>query len=286
MSDTLSLQHKLILKFILKSSQISILGCGWLGLPLAKHLKKLGYAIKGSTTTLDKFDLLKFEGIQPYLIQLNEQNVVGDINAFLSQSETLILNIPPGLRKNPTKNHVKEIEALMVEVEKSNIKNILYVSSTSVFQDTLGFPEISDDTKPDGITNSAKQLLAIEDELKSNPKYNTTILRFAGLFDNNRHPGKILSGRTNIKNPNAPVNLIHKEDCISLISELLKSSIWGKTFNAAFPHHPKKSDYYIDYCKSTGIEAPEFDNGTPSKGKIINGTNVAQLLSYRYRISP
>ena len=280
------MQHELIIKIILKSTQISILGCGWLGLPLAKHLKKLGYVIKGSTTTLDKFDVLKSEDIQPYLIELNEQNVVGDINAFLSQSETLILNIPPGLRKNPTKSHVKEIEALMMEAEKSNIQNILYVSSTSVFQDTLDFTEITDDSIPDGITNSAKQLIAIEEKLKSNPKYNTTILRFAGLFDDNSHPGKILSGRTNIKNPNAPVNLIHKEDCVSLISELLKNSIWGKTFNAAFPHHPKKIDYYINYCKSVEIEAPEFDDRTQSKGKIINGSNVAQLLSYRYRISP
>lgn len=279
------MQHKLILKFILKSTQISILGCGWLGLTLAKHLQKIGYTIKGSTTSLDKLELLKSEGIEPYLIELNEQKVVGDIKGFLSQSETLILNIPPGLRKNPTKNHVKEIETLMIEVEKSNLQNIFYVSSTSVFQDRINFPEISDDTKPDGITNSAKQLLAIEDQLKCNLKYNTTILRFAGLFDDDRHPGKILSGRTNIKNPSAPVNLIHKEDCISLISALIKNSIWGKTFNAAFPYHPKKEDYYIDYCKSVGIEAPQFDTQTPSKGKIINGTNVAQLLSYRYRIS-
>ncbi len=269
----------------MKSSQISVLGCGWLGLPLAKHLQKFGFTIKGSTTTSDKFELLKSEGIQPYLIELNKQKVVGDIKGFLSQSETLILNIPPGLRKNPTKNHVKEIVALMMESDKSNIKNILYVSSTSVFQDTLDFHEILDETKPDGITNSAKQLQAIEEAIKSNPKYNTTILRFAGLFDDVRHPGKILSGRTNIKNQNAPVNLIHKEDCISLISELIKNSIWGKTFNAAFPYHPKKEDYYIDYCKSVGIEIPEFDSQTPSKGKIINGTNVAQLLSYRYRIS-
>ncbi|WP_321539617.1 NAD(P)-binding domain-containing protein [Flavobacterium piscinae] len=46
--------------------QISILGCGWLGMPLAKHLLQKGYSIKGSTTTETKLELLQNEGITPF----------------------------------------------------------------------------------------------------------------------------------------------------------------------------------------------------------------------------
>ena len=36
--------------------KISILGCGWLGLPLAKSLLAKGYKIKGSTTSESKLE--------------------------------------------------------------------------------------------------------------------------------------------------------------------------------------------------------------------------------------
>ena len=50
--------------------RISILGCGWLGLPLGKYLLQKGHLIKGSTTDKDKMETLKASGIQPFLLVL------------------------------------------------------------------------------------------------------------------------------------------------------------------------------------------------------------------------
>ena len=33
---------------------IGVLGCGWLGLPLAKQLVTAGYSVRGTTTTKEK----------------------------------------------------------------------------------------------------------------------------------------------------------------------------------------------------------------------------------------
>jgi 3-hydroxyisobutyrate dehydrogenase-like beta-hydroxyacid dehydrogenase len=52
-------------------TQISILGCGWLGLPLAKALLENGFAVKGSTTSQEKLSVLENSGIQPFLIALS-----------------------------------------------------------------------------------------------------------------------------------------------------------------------------------------------------------------------
>ena len=38
--------------------RISILGCGWLGLPLAKELLDRSFEVKGSTTSSNKLDQL------------------------------------------------------------------------------------------------------------------------------------------------------------------------------------------------------------------------------------
>jgi len=69
---------------------ISILGCGWLGKPLAIKLIKKGNLVKGSTTSKHKFKEFDNLGIQPYLISL--ENLKENINDFLN-TETRIKNI-------------------------------------------------------------------------------------------------------------------------------------------------------------------------------------------------
>ena len=50
---------------------ISLLGCGWLGLPLAKQLIEKGYTVKGTTTTEDRMSVLECAGVVPYLPALS-----------------------------------------------------------------------------------------------------------------------------------------------------------------------------------------------------------------------
>ena len=49
-------------------TKISILGCGWLGLPLAKALIGNGFSVKGSTTSYEKISGLEQGGITTFLI--------------------------------------------------------------------------------------------------------------------------------------------------------------------------------------------------------------------------
>lgn len=267
-------------------TQISIIGCGWLGLPLAKTLIKEGFAINGSTTSKDKLNALETLQIKPYLVILNETNISGEYSKFLTGSETVIINIPPGLRKSPTKNHVAEIKHLMQAIEKQSIKNVLYISSTSVFKDQVEFPIITTKTAPNTTINNTKQLIEIEQMLETNSNFNTTILRFGGLIDQERHPSKILSGKNNVSNPEAPINLIHKTDCIAIILSIIKKELWNVKLNAAYPKHPTKKDYYSTYCKRENLPLPKYDSSKESIGKIIDSTTLVQLLNYSFQVEP
>jgi 3-hydroxyisobutyrate dehydrogenase-like beta-hydroxyacid dehydrogenase len=55
--------------------QISILGCGWLGMPLAKSLLEKGFSVKGSTTSFEKISAIESNGIQPFQIELSETEI-------------------------------------------------------------------------------------------------------------------------------------------------------------------------------------------------------------------
>ncbi|WP_439151088.1 NAD(P)H-binding protein [Winogradskyella sp.] len=266
--------------------QISVIGCGWLGLPLGKELIENGHTVNGSTTSPEKLAIIENNGMLPFLIELNETGIKGNIADFLNKSDTVIINIPPGLRKNTNKNHVAEITLLLKEVSKTRVKNIIYVSSTSVFEDDSEIPIITDKTRPNGTSEAAKQLIEIEHLLREKAKLNTTIIRFGGLFDSKRQPANYLSGKNNIANPKAPINLIHKSDCIEIISEILKQEAWNITLNAVYPAHPEKQLYYSDYCKQHNLDVPSFNTSEKSKGKIVDSTKLIQLLSYTFKEVP
>ncbi|QXP77374.1 MULTISPECIES: NAD(P)H-binding protein [Winogradskyella] len=266
--------------------QISIIGCGWLGFTLATKLVELGFKVQGSTTSRDKLEVLKLHGIAPFLVSLTESGVSEECAQFLTGSDTVIINIPPGLRRNPNKNHVVEIEHLIHQIEQQKIKHVLYISSTSVYEDEVSFPVITSKTIPNASSKTGKQLIEIEKMLQVNPNFKTTILRFGGLIGDDRHPGKFLSGRTDISNPKAPINLIHKKDCISVITHVLKKDFWDKTLNAVYPSHICKKDYYTNYCAAKNLPLPEFSAAEESKGKIVESKILVQLLNYTFKVVP
>jgi nucleoside-diphosphate-sugar epimerase len=264
--------------------QISILGCGWLGLPLAKALMEKGFSAKGSTTSNDKLSVLENLGIQPFLIVLTSALHKGEgeetIETFLEGSKTLIIDIPPKLRGNPKEDFVGKIKTVIPFIEKSKIENVLFVSSTSVYAEDNSLVTEGSPLNPD--TESGRQLIQAEQLLQSNPNFKTTILRFGGLIGEDRHPIKFLAGRKNLENPKAPINLIHQTDCIGIILEIIRQNSWNETFNAAAPFHPSREKYYTQKAIDLGLELPQFNSENPTFGKTISSTKVENILGYTF----
>lgn len=270
------------------NNKISILGIGWLGFPLAKKLIELGYEVKGSTTSESKLDLLKTNNIKPFQIELSEKESKGNIEAFLNDSEFLIIDIPPKLRGNPTENFVEKIKLLTSYIEKSTVKNVLFVSSTGVYADVFPVVEIDENSIPNPDSESGKQLLQAEELLLSNENFQTIILRFGGLIGDDRHPIKFLAGKTDVENPDAPVNLIHQEDCVAIIIEMLKqvqhdSVVVNNIFNAVAPQHPTRKDYYTKKALELNLPLPTFAENSESKGKIISGKKLENTFGYSFQ---
>ena len=266
------------------NKQISVIGCGWLGFPLAKHLIKHKYTIKGSTRSNEKLEVLRMYGIDPFLVNFDDNEIKGELENCLRQSEILVLNIPPGLKNNPNHDFTKYIELLIPCIEGARINHVLFISSTSVYSDSEAIPVITEKSNVNPETRSGKQLLIAEQLLQSNSKFQTTILRFSGLIGENRHPAVYLSGRHDIKNPDAPINLIHQDDCIEIIHSLIKEDIWNDTFNASTPYHPSRKDYYESICEIMKISPPQFDFHGKSRGKEIDSSRLVQKLNYSFQI--
>jgi len=245
---------------------ISILGSGWLGLPLAKHFISAGHPVNASTTSKSRLPELATIKVEAFLIDIDKLNE--NIKSFL-QADILIINVPPG--------NIEGFHKLKEEIDTSKIKNILFVSSTSVYGNNN--KTISE---PDGEELVDSPLLAIESLFRNITDIETTIIRLGGLIGYNRNLGRFFSKGRLIDNPDSPVNLIHRDDCIEIISQIIEQEIWGEVFNCCADTHPTKREFYTHAANSVGSAAPEFSAAGTTSFKIVSNKKVKQTLDYKF----
>jgi nucleoside-diphosphate-sugar epimerase len=270
-------------------NSVAIIGLGWLGQPLYHKLATLGYAVKGSVTTAEKARQLKQHGFQAYPVEISETGIDGDIDGLLQDIDCLLIMVPPGLRRTVRdgqvgSNYVLKMAHLLKAVEKTPIEKVIFISSTSVYSDWQGKVTEHDEPKPE--TLSGKQLRQAEELFFNSDKLQTAIVRFGGLLGGSRQPAKYLAGRKDLADGDAPVNLIHREDCINILVEIIKQEAFGKVFNAVNPNHPKKADYYIKKAKELGLEPPTFAEAASNEiFKQVDSVNLKTFLDYTFKNS-
>lgn len=261
--------------------QISILGCGWLGFPLAKNLLANKFQVKGSTTSEEKLSVLKTAGIEPFLISLSEDKIDGNVNDFLNASEILIIDIPPKLRKAASESFVGKIQNLIPFIEQASVKNVIFISSTSVYGEENSVVTEESPTNPD--TESGKQLVVCENMLQNNSHFKATVVRFGGLIGEDRHPIYSLAGKKNLENGNKPINFIDQQDCIGILLKIIETNSWNETFNAVAPFHPDRKSYYTQKAIEFKLVPPEFLKDNSSGGKTISSDKIKHILGYNFK---
>ncbi len=252
-------------------------------MPLAKHLKELNHNIKGSTVDKTKLKDITKIGVQAFCINLAPQ-INEDFNVDFFDSETIIINFPPKRVANIESLYPAQVESLVKLIEISTIKNIIFISSTSVYRNSN--KEIDERCNLDPEKASGLALRKAEAIISNISDTKCTILRFGGLIGYDRMPGRFLSGKKNLKNGNTPVNLIHQDDCIGIIEIIIRKNLWGKTYNACSPIHPTRKEFYDKAADLIGMDKPIF-NDINDSFKIISAKKIVDDSGYKFKfLSP
>jgi nucleoside-diphosphate-sugar epimerase len=243
--------------------RVSVLGCGWLGKSLSISLLDEGYSVKGSTTTEEKLELLEMNNITPYIVNISEFE---EFDSFLN-SDILIILI--------TSKDVDGFQNLISQIESSDVQKVIFISSTSVYGRLNKVM-----TEEDVVLETP--LTEIEDLFRQNNFFETTIIRFAGLFGDERHPSNWFKNGRKIPQPKGFVNMIHKEDCIEIIHTIIDQNCWGQTFNACSNHHPTRREFYTLAKLNNNFEVPEFEDNEVYEWKIISSKKLQDVLDYTF----
>lgn len=261
--------------------KISILGAGWLGLALGEALVMAGHEVKASTTSEEKLEKIKEKGITPFLIDLDED---GPLPAEFFQAELLIITLPPG-RRDPDviKNYTNRIQQLIQAIRKSPVLHLIYTSSTGVYGDQEG---IVTENSPVSPSSPSSKAVYEAERLLGKTESSLNILRLAGLIGGSRQPGRFLAGKKELKDGEAPVNLVHRDDCIGIILEIIRQKAWKEIFNVCADTHPSRAVFYTEQAEKLGLEPPDFLEEEKTKPyKVVSNEKVKRLLGYRFKYS-
>lgn len=181
----------------------------------------------------------------------------------------MIVNIPS--------KDIDSFQVLCEQITTSNIKKVIFTSSISVYN-SCNCTIKEEDTHCYDKNNN---LLEIENLFLQLKNVKSTILRLGGLIGYDRNLVKLFQKRE-VKNSNSYVNMIHRDDCILIIKNIIEKDIFVDILNCVSSSHPTKEEFYRYCAKVSNLDTPKFDRKKIDY-KIIDNTKLKKCLSYSFK---
>lgn len=251
---------------------VLIIGCGWLGKKTGQRLSEYGCTVYGTTRSVENFPELENHSIRPLQFEITDEHFDP---SGLPDFDVCLISLSPGRGEGRAK--YPSLISKLAGWLQNKTGQIMLFSSTSVYKGLKG--TLTEEMAEPG-TESDNVLLAAEGEIR---KYipDALILRFGGLYGEDRHPVKYLAGRKGLGDGDAPVNLIHRQDIIEIIAGLIEKNVRAEVLNICCDKHPSRAHLYTTLANRFGLEEPVFREGG-AEGKLISSEKVKKLLNYTF----
>lgn len=258
---------------------IFILGCGYVGLPLACELLKLGHTVSGTTTSEDKKEFLNSFGIKGLVFHLQDSPYPPLPNEYFS-ADTLIITLPFKRSYVDPTVYLDQIKHIIKPIRDSKIDTVLFTSSTMVYPSNNSV--VNEDTRIEPQDERQRVLFEIEQFLSFHPGFQSCILRLSGLYGPDREIGHFLSGAQLQKCGDTPVNLVHVDDVVGVISRLIQTNCYPDILNVVSDNHPTREQLYKAKCEHLGLDPPTFlAHNQPYK--IVSNSKIKSVLGYLFK---
>lgn len=259
--------------------RISVLGCGWLGLPLASDLVRRGHRVKGSVTHTEKLRDLAAAGIEGYRLELSPTGDAEGLADFFD-ADVLVVTLPPRRREAGVEARYPAQVTRALRATHPDTQ-IVFTGSTSVYPDLNRTVTETDagEAEPEMLSASGRAILAAETLLRER---GAVILRLAGLYGHDRQPGRSLSGQS-VSGGDARVNLVHRNDVVRVMVQVIEGGIQNVTFNVCTDLHPTRREVYTRQAERFGFAPPHFIEPHTQDHKLVSSEALKTALGFAFR---
>jgi nucleoside-diphosphate-sugar epimerase len=250
--------------------QISIFGGGWVGNPLAVLLAQKGFLTKVSLSSyrsLPKSDNIIALDWKAMLHQSKEH---WDL---MCDSEIQIWTIPPRRKENSSEFYLGVIKDWIQHINPSKVKKIIFLSSTSVYQNHNDWVNESSDLDESSLITQAEKII-------SQAPCPSIVLRLGGLMGEERYVAKYFSGKI-MDGGECPVNYVHQKDVLAILERTINNLDSG-IYNVVAPEHPSKSAVGDADCERRNLPKAIWNLGECPTFKIVSSEKLINELGYEF----
>ena len=247
--------------------RILIIGCGDIGLRVAKQLAK-SCRVYALTSQKTRFQELRAVGAMPILGDLDKPDSLWRLSGL---AETVIHLAPPqntGHRDCRTRNLLR-----ILAQGSDTVRRLIYVSTTGVYGDHAG-ARVSELTPVNPQSERAKRRVDAETSLRLwAPAHGValTILRVPGIYAVDRLPVDRIKAGTPalVSAEDAYSNHIQSDDLARLVCAAVYHGKPQRIINACDGGETKMGDYFDEVADAFGLDRPPRLPGTELE-KIVS----------------
>ncbi|MBN2480088.1 MAG: NAD-dependent epimerase/dehydratase family protein [Parachlamydiales bacterium] len=239
---------------------IANIGCGYVGLELAKQLIQKKHFVTATTKSVKSLKNISSIVQKSYILEGTDFDAIFQI---LNENDTIILTLSTNNAKDSEKTFLQTaqtIKSAALKLDKP--KTLIFTSKSSIYGDHAGrwVDESADLSSKD---EESKVLIDTENTLLSLKDLNwkVCILRLPHVYG----PGRTIIDifKSYYKNVipghgEYYTNMVHQIDVVNAIIYVLEHEIVG-IFNVADDDHPTRKEFADLICQKLNLMKPTFD---------------------------
>lgn len=204
------------------SHSLLVIGCGDLGGAVARHCANLGWDVTGVRRSA-----IAIPGVRMLAADVTDAASLQPLHDIAAELVLIVLT-PGGFNDERYRSvYVDGLAQVLANLNTSRLRRLLWVSSTSVFDQDDGSPlDENSAAQPAGF--SGRRLLEAE-QLLAYSGLPTTSVRFGGIYGPGRDRllQQLRGGRRTAPIPVRISNRIHRDDAVGMLQFLLQRAADG-----------------------------------------------------------
>lgn len=248
-----------------------IVGCGYVGLRVAKSWIQSGHRVTALTRSEANAERFSALGLTPVIGDVLDRSSL----SALPESDTVLYGVGFDRQSGDSMRDVY-VDGLrnVLEAIETRCKRLIYLSSISVYGQTGG--EWVDESSPcEPNSPNGQACLEAERLLRDRLRDRANILRLAGIYGPQRLLARLAAlreGEPLAGNPDGYLNLIHVEDIVRSVLACENHGAPGETYLVSDNRPVKRREYYETLAKLISAPAPQF-SGADSRRHPYSSLN-------------
>lgn len=261
-----------------KETNVAIIGCGYVGVEVAKTLTKKGHNVTATTRKPERLDELSKVAQKSVLLRGNDQS---EFVPIIGNSETIIITIASDSTEHYESAYLHTAELFRhLALEMDLPRRLIYLSSASIYGDHHG-RWVDETSQLLAKGELANHLIEAEKNYASLEEigWDVCVFRLAEVYGPGREILERISSLLDAPIPGSGdqyTNMVHKEDCIGAINYALTHNLTG-IYNLSDDDHPTRKELYDRVTEKGGLPGITWDpnlSSLPSGNKRVSNHKI------------